>query len=137
VIEGDPVAEAIVALLADSHRWSGTAGTLLQEITPRTTPKGWPEHSRALAGHLRRLIPALRSAGIDVRPPLRTDKRRIYIIETAIKGGTGDQSRQTAPPSRAADCSEVRDDAGTWGRSGGMGGVGGHSQPSSEEEYDS
>ncbi len=66
VVDSDPVASAIVELVERYETWKGTAGELLKAIEPDIPPRGWPESARAMAGQLRRLIPALRGVGVEV-----------------------------------------------------------------------
>lgn len=92
VIEGDPFGSALVELMRDRSEWTGTAGELLaaldalqspddSDIKPRSTrPKGWPTTPRAAAGALKRVAPALRAMGIDVRKGERSNRGQLYIL---------------------------------------------------------
>ena len=67
VLDSDPLATAVRELLAhQAVGWTGTAGQLLELLTPDPPPRSWPRTPRALSGQLRRLAPALRSAGMTV-----------------------------------------------------------------------
>jgi hypothetical protein len=68
VVESDAVSLAIIALVDAEGGFTGSAGELLAKLTPcaGTKPRGWPENARALAGRIRRLIPALEAIGIVV-----------------------------------------------------------------------
>jgi hypothetical protein len=81
VIESDPFAEAIRAQAALGD-WAGTAAQLMELITPDTPPRTWPRSARAVSGALRRLAPALRSAGIAIEFTRSTDAshRRLITI---------------------------------------------------------
>src|SRR5690606_32491132 len=92
VIEGDPFGSALVELMRDRSEWTGTAGELLaaldtlqspddSDIKPRSTrPRGWPATPRAAAGALKRVAPALRAMGIDVRKGERSNRGQLYIL---------------------------------------------------------
>ena len=64
VLESDPVAEAVIALIGRGGGWQGTASELLDRITPERRPRGWPQTPRGLSGALARLAPALRAHGV-------------------------------------------------------------------------
>lgn len=83
VIEGDPVGAAVVRLVERSGTWRGTAGSLLGAIKPTDAKQreGWPKNPRALAGHMKRLQPALQNVGVRYIPPAATDKTRTHQIE--------------------------------------------------------
>jgi hypothetical protein len=67
VIDSDPFATAVRDLVkSQAAGWVGTAAQLLAAVTPDHPPRAWPPTSRAAGGHLRRISPALRVAGIDV-----------------------------------------------------------------------
>ncbi|WP_052389466.1 hypothetical protein [Belnapia moabensis] len=87
VIEADPVAVAVQGLAEQNGGWSGTASELLAAIN-RDTPqerqreRGWPKDSARLSGHLRRVAPALRRAGVEVAQT-RTSTARLVSISAA------------------------------------------------------
>jgi hypothetical protein len=71
VIEADPVAASVRALVDDRTNWHGTASKLLaalSELAGERTMRSreWPETPRALSGRLRRAAPFLRKIGIEV-----------------------------------------------------------------------
>jgi len=72
VIEGDPIAAAVRAMMATRTEWTGTASELLRALAEaageRTTKssKTWPDSPRALAGRLRRAATFLRKVGIEI-----------------------------------------------------------------------
>ena len=85
VIEADPVASAVKALVAERQEWSGTASDLLATLGERVTDpmreaKTWPATPRALAGRLRRVATFLRNADIEIEFK-RQGRARIRIIE--------------------------------------------------------
>jgi hypothetical protein len=72
VLDGDPVADAVLGLIGQQHVWSGTASELLTRLTPEHRPQGWPRTPQAVSGALKRLAPALRaSGGLTVEFPPR------------------------------------------------------------------
>ena len=64
VVESDPVALAVEALLEEQGSWEGTAKELLARITPDKPTKEWPKTPQGLGGRIKRLNPALEQAGI-------------------------------------------------------------------------
>ncbi|WP_428938861.1 hypothetical protein [Fontivita pretiosa] len=82
VVEGDPIGQAIVRFMDLRESWTGTAAELLAAITPDRPPRGWPGSARALAGRLRRVVPALRGVGVAVSFSRQGEKgTRIVHIE--------------------------------------------------------
>jgi hypothetical protein len=76
VVEADPIAETVRAILAacDPPHWQGTATELLAEINKRVTvevqrERGWPKDGARVSARLRRVAPALRRAGVEVVLP--------------------------------------------------------------------
>ena len=71
VIDADPIAAAVRALMAARTWWTGTASDLLRalaaEVGERAAKsKSWPDGPRALAGRLRRAATFLRKIGIEI-----------------------------------------------------------------------
>lgn len=82
VIESDPIASAIVALVDENDgSWTGTAGDLYKTITPERPQRGWPKTARGLVSSLKRATTALRQVGVSITKPPRTNRGQIYIIE--------------------------------------------------------
>lgn len=105
VIEGDVVASSILKLIEQKDEWSGTSGELLTRIGPDKPSKQWPANGQAMTGRLKRLIPALESAGVVVTiPKHRTNRGRIITINK-----TGDTSSRSSPssPEAAQESSET------------------------------
>ena len=87
VLEDSLVASALREFLwIQGGSWYGTAATLLSELNqrlPKDTNRyrgSWPPNPRSLSGHLRRLTPALRSAGVLIS--FGRGKTRKISIET-------------------------------------------------------
>ena len=71
VIDGDPIATAVRAVMATRTVWTGTAsdllGALAEVVDERVAKsKTWPDGPRALAGRLRRAATFLRKIGIEI-----------------------------------------------------------------------
>ncbi|HET9904098.1 MAG TPA: hypothetical protein VFQ27_10415 [Xanthobacteraceae bacterium] len=71
VIEADPIAAAVRALMAARTEWTGTASELLGALADMAgervaKSKTWPDSPRALAGRLRRAATFLRKVGIEI-----------------------------------------------------------------------
>lgn len=66
VIESDSVAMAVEELMQSEGNCEGTATELLERLTPDKPPKGWPRTPQDLGGRLKRLMPALKQAGIQI-----------------------------------------------------------------------
>ena len=84
VIEADPIAAAVRALMAARTEWMGTAsellGALAEEASERVAKsKTWPDSPRALAGRLRRAATFLRKIGAgEVAAVIRTTRVRAW-----------------------------------------------------------
>ena len=71
VIDTDPVAGAVLAVMATRTAWKGTATDLLDELEEAAgeriaKSKDWPQSPRALSGRLRRAATFLRKIGIEI-----------------------------------------------------------------------
>jgi hypothetical protein len=71
VIEADPIATAVRALVATEVEWKGTASGLLGALARHADErvvkaKTWPDSGRGLAGRLRRAATFLRKIGIEI-----------------------------------------------------------------------
>ena len=79
LVEADPVANAIRALMTSRGSWTGTATELLAALAITASASGSPETPRALAGRLRRAATFLRELGIEV-VFLRSGRSRTRVI---------------------------------------------------------
>ena len=71
VIDADPIAAAVRAMMATRTEWTGTASELLGALAEMAgervaKSKTWPDSPRALAGRLRRAATFLRKIGIEI-----------------------------------------------------------------------
>ncbi len=71
VIDADPIAAAVRALVLERTEWTGTASVLLGALAEAagervSKSKTWPDSPRALSGRLRRAATFLRKIGIEI-----------------------------------------------------------------------
>ncbi len=118
VIESDPVAAAVVQLMAKHSEWLGTASELLDVLTPndqhelrRTTQsKHWPKDGARLSGQLKRLAPALLQVGIDATQERQAGKRlwRLRRVETtSIEASSASRASQASQDTASSDDAAV------------------------------
>jgi len=91
VVEGDPVAAAVRALMSVRQEWKGSAAELLdllEQDDDHRRPRDWPASARALAGRLLRSAPALRAVGVAVEQG-KSNGARWYRLERADRDGRG------------------------------------------------
>jgi len=83
VIDGDPVAEAIRALVAVDKIWSGTATELHGLLSGRNPTaaagRSWPVNGQTLSSDLTRIAPNLRKIGILIERGKGRQRREIKI----------------------------------------------------------
>jgi hypothetical protein len=114
VLEGEPFAQAVVALVDQSGPLgvTVTASELLERVpAPDKLPKKWPKDSTRAGGQLKRLAPALRTIGIEVDDSERQPKgnrSRLYKLTAS------ESRRKSAPaaPTAPATGSDQRESAG-------------------------
>ena len=109
-IEASPVAEAVLAYMAERQTWEGTASDLLAELDAavdedtrrrRARLHAWPTTARGLAGELRRLAPALRGQGLVVTFGRRRGGTRIIQLDWS--------GMQPSPPSPSSPSAQDAD----------------------------
>src|SRR5262245_19931927 len=98
VLESDPVAEAVIALIGRGGAWQGTASDLLDRITPERRLRSWPHTPRGLSGALARLAPALRAHGVIIERQARGSDRILTL--RADDPGARQSAKQPSRPSR-------------------------------------
>jgi hypothetical protein len=98
-IDASPVASALVRFMEHRDQWTGSAVTLLSLLADGTTSPAWPKSAKGLVGTLRRLAPALRSAGIEV-----THRREAArnVIDVCRVGENVPQVPQVPPARKTA-----------------------------------
>ncbi len=109
VIEADPVASAVRALMKTWTEWKGTASQLLTTLELEAgeraaRSKAWPQSSRALSGRLRRAATALRRTGVDVVFEREGHERtRTVIIRAASSLSANNEAGNCAAASSASE----------------------------------
>ena len=104
VIEADPVAAVVRALMETRTKWTGTATSLLGTLSDRAgervaKSKTWPASPRALSGRLRRTATFLRKVGIDIDHSKEGRARTRVIHITTARGNSGAPDYRGAQPS--------------------------------------
>ena len=86
-LDASPLAGPIQQLMESRTEWVGSATELLETLASMVSEqarkgKGWPSAPNKLTGPLKRLIPNLRAAGIELQLPSRNDPstRRVVTI---------------------------------------------------------
>ena len=109
VIDADPIAAAVRAVMTTRTEWTGTASELLgylAELAGERVAKAktWPDSPRALSGRLRRAATFLRKIGIEIGFD-REGRARTRIIRITTTGepaspetGGAQPSASSAPP---------------------------------------
>ena len=104
VIEADPVANTVRALMATRTTWTGTASDLLGALTEllgeaERKSKSWPNTPSTLSGRLRRAATFLRKAGIEIAFDRETNhmRSRSICITALPESGRDFASAPSAP----------------------------------------
>ena len=118
VIDADPIAAAVRALMQARTEWTGTASDLLGALAEMAgervaKSKTWPDSPRALAGRLRRAATFLRKVGIDIgfEREGRARTRMIRIISTTQSAATDSRGLRPSAPS-APSAAPLKSNAG-------------------------
>ena len=110
VIEADPIASAVRALMAARTEWGGTASELLGTLTERAgervaKSKTWPDSPRALGNRLRRAATFLRKIGIEI-DFVKEGRARTRIIRVTVasahRAGEREEVQPSAPSASSA-----------------------------------
>lgn len=110
-LESSQVASVLLEWLrAGSRReWTGRATDLLESLNHfvddrRRNTRGWPRNAQTLSGHLRRVIPNLRDAGVQVEFG-RAAGHRLIVIRTTddFRAQCAQPVTQVRPGTHAAD----------------------------------
>ena len=103
VIEADAIASAVQAFALERETvWQGTARELLDVVNERTPlerqrERDWPKDPTRLSRALRRVIPALRRAGVKVEDWRSNGVRRVSIECVREEGGGTSGTGDPAP----------------------------------------
>ena len=103
VIEADPVAAAVRAVMEARTAWTGTATDLLDALAETAgeriaKSKTWPASPRALSGRLRRAATFLRKIGIEI-DHIKEGRARTRVILITARGNSGGPDYGGAQPS--------------------------------------
>jgi hypothetical protein len=103
VIEADPVAAAVRAVMEERTEWTGTATDLLGALAEAAgervaKSKTWPASPRVLSGRLRRAATFLRKIGIEI-DHTKEGRARTRIIHITAKGSFAGPAYGWAQPS--------------------------------------
>ncbi len=113
VLDADPVAAAVRALMATGTEWTGTAADLLGALGKLAgervvKSKSWPDGPRGLSGRLRRATTFLREIGIDIAFEREGRARtRIIKIKAALSPAVDSEGNQPSASS-ASSASSVK-----------------------------
>jgi hypothetical protein len=92
VVESDPVAGAVRAILSDVPAgWEGTASQLLDAVNNRVSAevkneRGWPRDAARISTRLKRVTPALRRVGVEVETVREGHDRTRKIVIRRLPG---------------------------------------------------
>jgi hypothetical protein len=106
VIDADPIADAVRAVMATRTRWTGTASDLLGALAEAAgervaKSKTWPDSPRALGGRLRRAANFLRKIGIEIGFAREGRARTRTILIAATPSHAAPENTE-APPSASS-----------------------------------
>jgi len=106
VIDADPIAAAVRAVITTRTEWTGTASELLGALAEMAgervaKSKTWPDSPRALAGRLRRAATFLRKIGIDIGFE-REGRARTRTIRITTAGKPASPETRAAQPSASS-----------------------------------
>lgn len=109
VIDADPVAAAVRAVMLERTEWTGTASDLLGALAEAAgeriaKSKTWPDSPRALSGRLRRAATFLRKVGIELsfEREGRARTRIIRITSTATHTNQNDAGTRASATSASS-----------------------------------
>lgn len=106
VIDADPVAAAVRAVMTERTEWTGTASDLLGALGEAAgeriaKSKTWPDSPRALSGRLRRAATFLRKIGIEIGFE-REGRVRTRVIRITAAGANSVPEHGGAQPSASS-----------------------------------
>jgi hypothetical protein len=114
VIDADPIAAAVRAMMPARKEWTGTASELLgalgESVGERVAKsKSWPDSPRALGGRLRRAATFLRKIGIEISfgREGRERTRTIIITTSGDPLPENDRTRPSAPSASSASTAKL------------------------------
>jgi hypothetical protein len=112
VIDADPIAAAVRAMMVARTEWTGTASELLgalAEVAGERIAKSktWPDSPRALAGRLRRAATFLRKIGIEIGFE-REGRARTRIIRITTEPSSAPENGGARPSASSAPSADQR-----------------------------
>lgn len=107
MIDADPVAAAVRAVMLERTEWTGTASDLLGALAEAAgeriaKSKTWPDSPRALSGRLRRAATFLRKVGIELSFEREGRARTRIIRITSTATHTNQNDAGTRPSATSA-----------------------------------
>lgn len=110
-LESSTVGHAVVEFIRQRGDWSGTASALLGELARQVgesdiRSQHWPKSPRGLAGAIKRLAPALRTAGVDVTKDRDTGPDRERLIRLCSRRKQPSRSSASSGPVDGSDGSD-------------------------------
>ena len=129
VLEGDPFGKAVAVMVRGlpERRWTGTAGQLLELVTPdKSVPKSWPKDATRAGGRLKRVAPLMRQAGISFDDSERQphgNRSRLYTLTVIPDASRPENGGGAAPAAPAAPgtVTDLRQRAGAGAGAAGAG----------------
>ena len=107
VIDADPIAAAVRAVMVTRTEWTGTASDLLGALAEAAgervaKSKTWPDSPRALSGRLRRAATFLRKIGIEISFEREGRARTRTIVITATPSQSAPENAGAQPSASSA-----------------------------------
>ncbi len=105
-IDGSPVAQVVIAFMAEREGWEGPPGQLHAALSPiamslgLAQTKDWPKDSRWLSRRLKELLPVLAEQGIAVTEARTGAQRMITLRQDRGAASNGDPVWPVRDPSR-------------------------------------
>jgi len=110
-LESSPTASAIVTLMAEREQWSGRTEELLYLLLSKSgegaVNQSWPRSAKGLIGTLRRLGPALRSAGITYSHTHTRDGGELTLCKSRLQVSHASQASPTGLDCDACDACDT------------------------------
>lgn len=118
MIDADPIATAVRAMMATRTKWTGTASDLLgplAEVADERVAKSknWPDTPRALSGRLRRAATSLRKIGIEIAFSKEGRRRTRMILITKAASDAVPESTAAQPSAQSAPSATTSESNGS------------------------
>ena len=87
VLDHEPLAERLIEFAREEEEWKGTASLLHAALVPLYDEfAAFPRTPGQLSKRLRRIAPALREAGVELRWARSTDRARTRLVTVTYNG---------------------------------------------------